>query len=384
MVRGESSSSLKAPLPTKQNMSEASVGRNTAKQKIRDQIRKMLLNAGWRIDLRPRKNRKYEDAVYVSPQGTGYWSITKAYEVFQDQLNCAHDDESKDLFEKSSNLHSGSSPNFEGTSFQSPAITMKELSMLRRKVVNKRGHKVRLEESENRLGDSRNRKTKETSKMSDLNRPKIAGIKERKNSNCTSCIGVSTAPKHLQTGRNKQRGCALLARGANQEAEVEIDDYIPYAWKRTVLSWMIDLGVVPENGKVKYMNKKKTRAKLQGWITREGIRCSCCSKILTVSKFELHAGSKLHQPYRNVYVEDSRLSLLQCQLNAWEKQDESERQGFYNVDINDDDPNDDTCGICGDGGDLICCDGCPSTFHLDCLGIEVWENKFSIRLCYCL
>nr|XP_029117134.1 uncharacterized protein LOC105033396 isoform X2 [Elaeis guineensis] len=390
VIRGESSSSLKTPLLTKQNMSEASVGRNTAKQKIRDQIRKMLLNAGWRIDLRPRKNRKYEDAVYISPQGTGYWSITKAYEVFQDQLNCAHDDESKDMFEKSSNLHSGSSPNFEGTSFQSPAITVKELSMLRRKVVNKRGHKVRFEESENRVGDSTNRKTKETSKMRDLNRPlkhKITGLKGRKKSNCTSCIGVSTAHKHLQTGRNKQRGCALLARGANQETEVEIDDYVPYAWKRTVLSWMIDLGVVPENGKVKYMNKKKTRAKLQGWITREGIRCSCCSKILTVSKFELHAGSKLHQPYQNVYVEDSGLSLLQCQLNAWEKQDESERQGFYNVDINDDDPNDDTCGICGDGGDLICCDGCPSTFHLDCLGIEMlpagdWHcTNCSCRFC---
>ncbi|XP_008796761.2 uncharacterized protein LOC103712121 [Phoenix dactylifera] len=390
VVKGESSSSLKTPLPTKQSISEASVGRNTAKQKIRDQIRKMLLNAGWRIDLRPRRNRKYEDAVYVSPQGTGYWSITKAYEVFQDQLNCACDDECKDLIEKSSNLHSASNPNFEGTSFQSPAITVKELSMLRRKVVNKRGHKPRLEESENRLGDSRNRKTKETSKMSDLNRPlqdKIAGIKGRKKSNCTSCIGVSTAHKHLQTGRNKQRGCALLARGANQDAEVEIDDYVPYAWKRTVLSWMIDLGVVPENGKVKYMNKKKTRAKLQGWITREGIRCSCCSKILTVSKFELHAGSKLHQPYQNVYVEDSGLSLLQCQLNAWEKQDESERQGYYNVDINDDDPNDDTCGICGDGGDLICCDGCPSTFHLDCLGIEMlpagdWHcTNCSCRFC---
>jgi hypothetical protein len=39
------------------------------------------------IELQPRRNKDYEDSVvYVSPQGTGYWSITKAYAVFQEQL----------------------------------------------------------------------------------------------------------------------------------------------------------------------------------------------------------------------------------------------------------------------------------------------------------
>ncbi|XP_019087806.1 PREDICTED: uncharacterized protein LOC104723682 [Camelina sativa] len=62
-------------------------GSGTEKQRLRERIREMLLEAGWAIDYRPRRNRDYLDAVYISPRGTAYWSIIKAYEALLKQLN---------------------------------------------------------------------------------------------------------------------------------------------------------------------------------------------------------------------------------------------------------------------------------------------------------
>ena len=29
------------------------------------------------------------------------------------------------------------------------------------------------------------------------------------------------------------------------------------------------------------------------------------------------------------------------------------------------------CQVCWDGGDLVCCDECPSSYHPDCLGVSL-------------
>lgn len=34
------------------------------------------------------------------------------------------------------------------------------------------------------------------------------------------------------------------------------------------------------------------------------------------------------------------------------------------------DINDDECATCGDGGDLLCCDNCPRSYHLECASLE--------------
>ncbi|KAJ0232740.1 Acyl-CoA N-acyltransferase with RING/FYVE/PHD-type zinc finger protein [Hirschfeldia incana] len=74
-------------LPKTKEGGKVKRGSGTEKQRLRERIREMLLEAGWTIDYRPRRNRDYLDAVYISPRGTAYWSIIKAYEALLKQVN---------------------------------------------------------------------------------------------------------------------------------------------------------------------------------------------------------------------------------------------------------------------------------------------------------
>ncbi|CAN6213247.1 unnamed protein product [Urochloa humidicola] len=321
---------------------------NKLKQDVRNQIKCMLLDNGWKIELRQRKNTDYEDSVYVSPQGTTYWSITKAYEVYQGQFQNSHDEN-----------HMGCSSN--SMTGASDAISKDDLAMLKKTIVRRRTNKEIYGAKKKHGGSSSSKVSKD-----------IVANRGSRNKHQIREDGAKI----------KYQRCGFLVRGSTHNMENNKDGYIPYEWKRTVYSWMIDLGVVSEDLEVKYMNNKRTRAMLEGKITRKGIFCGCCSKILTAAKFEVHAGSKEKQPYSNIFIEDGRVSLLHCLHDAWEKHTQYEKKGFYKIDLGDD-QHDDTCAICGDGGDLVCCDHCASTFHLDCLGIEMPRGDWYCRSCIC-
>lgn len=117
----------------------------------------------------------------------------------------------------------------------------------------------------------------------------------------------------------------------------------------------------------------------EGKITREGIKCTCCQEVFTLSKFEAHAGSTLHRPSANIFLGDDR-SILECQLQLKrEKNVKKRRSEQHQVKGNrHQHANDYICSVCHYGGELLLCDECPSSFHKNCLGLKVcllkWPN----------
>ncbi|KAI5395168.1 hypothetical protein KIW84_061680 [Lathyrus oleraceus] len=342
--------------------------RREQKQLVSNQIMACLSDAGWTVDHRPRKSgRDYFDAVYVSLDGKTHWSITLAYKRLKERYE-AGDGEGK-LYR----------PGFKFT-----PIPEEDFKLLTR-VVTKKRCSVKCVPFEGKVGknvDGVNRKEKKIKPGSGAGKGKsVKGKMKRKRSlaedgdtdfKSPNRLPVLVRDRKRHKTQNKTRG-ALLVRDATEEVDSEINGYVPYSGKRTILAWMIDLGTIPQNGKVYYMQDKLEIAPLEGKITGDGIHCGCCNSIITVSDFGVHAKSKQSDPLKNIYTEDET-SLLQCLLDSWNKQDESERKSFHFVDVAGEDPNDDTCGICGDGGDLMCCDGCPSTFHKSCLDIKKFPS----------
>ncbi|KAL7081088.1 hypothetical protein ACP275_14G017700 [Erythranthe tilingii] len=339
---------------------KAKRGGTTEKQMLREKIRTMLVDAGWTIDYRPRRNRDYQDSVYINPSGTAYWSITKAYDAFKKQLGEDNGESKVDV----------ASPSFA-------PISEDLINKLTRQTKKKMEEEMKRKRKHGMTKVTKRSATREAVESSDSdqnhNKSSESDDSPKKKSKKIGVENTPTASKSniLQERTSKVIGrCTLLVRGSDKGENSDSDGYVPYSGKRTVLAWLIDCGTAQLSEKVQYMNRRRIRAMLEGWVTRDGIHCGCCSKILSVSKFELHAGSKLRQPFQNIYLE-SGSNLLQCQIDAWNSQDEDLRKDFHSVNIDSDDPDDDTCGVCGDGGDLICCDSCPSTFHQICLEIKM-------------
>jgi hypothetical protein len=190
--------------------------------------------------------------------------------------------------------------------------------------------------------------------------------------------------------KSQKSRCRLLPRNLGSGGKHFKDGKWHSAGERTVLSWLIDAGVISLNDVIQYRNPKDDSVIKDGLITRDGIICKCCSKVLTLSKFKIHAGFKLNRPCLNLFMESGKPFTL-CQLQAWSAEYKIRKSRTQVVQAGEDDQNDDSCGLCGDGGELICCDNCPSTFHQACLSTQVcllsalhvlWWFGFFIPICF--
>ncbi|KAK4273114.1 hypothetical protein QN277_021575 [Acacia crassicarpa] len=329
------SNSLNVPVAKKRK-------KNKAKQLVRDQIMEQLMAAGWTVDYRLRNGRDYSDAVYVSLDGRTHWSITLAYNRLKKHYENG-DGEGK----------------VYGPGFKFTPIPEEKFKTLTKVISKQRKDKKKSKEKGKKDGE----------KVSGANKKGKKGKKKRKESFIEQDHSDIASPRRMSIPFKDHKRQKTQNSKLEREVDSEVDGYVPYNGKRTLLAWMIDMGMVLQNGKVHYMSHVRKGVALEGRVTGDGIHCGCCDEIITISEFEAHAGSELSDPFRNIYTEGG-ISLLQCLLDSWNKQDESERKGFHFVDVAGEDPNDDTCGVCGDGGDLICCDSCPSTFHQSCVGMK--------------
>ncbi|CAN4093710.1 unnamed protein product [Withania somnifera] len=323
-------------------------GLREQKQAIRNQIIDMLVKAGWNIEYRLRQTRNYSDAIFYDPEGRQHWSVTLAYKKLKQKVEAGDaDDKTKSAFTPI------------------PEEVFSTLFRVRKDKENK-GRRKRKDVGSKMTNKKLSKKQSAKNNLGSSNFKGSAGCKTGHN------LSVAVRRKKLgQNGEDGQRRkpCALLARSSQGGVDTDGDEFILYEGKSTLLAWMIELGVIQSDAQVHYNCGGRKKVKHEGKIKGDGICCSCCGETLNLADFESHAGSKLGKPFQNVILQSGQ-SLLQCLVDSWNKQKEIDRIAFHSVDIVGDDPNDDTCNICGDGGDLICCDSCPSTFHQSCLDIQ--------------
>lgn len=97
---------------------------------------------------------------------------------------------------------------------------------------------------------------------------------------------------------------------------------------------------------------------LEGYKQGNGIFCSCCNREISPSQFEAHAGmAARRQPYRHIYT-STGLTLHDIATSLANGQQITTGGS------------DDMCTVCGDGGDLLFCGGCPRAFHKVCLNLD--------------
>jgi len=175
--------------------------------------------------------------------------------------------------------------------------------------------------------------------------------------------------KPLKKRKSQNGSCRSLSRSLDKGSKRFKERWSPMG-DRTVLSWLISAGAVFMDEPVQYRDPKDDSVVKDGQITSHGILCKCCNAIFSVSGFKIHAGFKQRCPCSNLFMGSGRPYTL-CQLQAWSAEYKARRGSKTSMPADDFDKNDDCCGLCGDGGELLCCDNCPSTFHQSCLSSEV-------------
>lgn len=144
----------------------------------------------------------------------------------------------------------------------------------------------------------------------------------------------------------------------------------------TILSWLIESKAIQENTQVfiPHIDDHNNILK-KGILKKDGILCFCCNKFFTATGFSFHGGRRINNPYENIFtLKNHNISLFFGLLRAWHKPEESALRRFNSIEttqVKSGDVYDDACMICADGGNLMCCEECNSTYHQSCMCLKV-------------
>ncbi|MFS7990232.1 putative histone acetyltransferase chromatin regulator PHD family [Helianthus anomalus] len=129
-------------------------------------------------------------------------------------------------------------------------------------------------------------------------------------------------------------------------------------------------GGLPDGTELTYVARGKKC--LDGYKLGNAIFCSCCNTEISASQFEAHAGwASRRKPYDNIYMSNG-VSLHDYAVSL--KNAEDGRGSLSS--------NDDVCKVCGEGGDLLLCDGCPRSFHKECAEeTSIPRGKWYCKIC---
>ncbi|KAL6658706.1 hypothetical protein ACP70R_002746 [Stipagrostis hirtigluma subsp. patula] len=209
-------------------------------------------------------------------------------------------------------------------------------------------------------------------------------VKNRDISSCHKSASrqVSSKAKFMNL-KNSKKGGRLLIQTAGKDGTNVLDGKRIILAKKTVLCWLIATGFVTLKDVVQCRNPKNNEVLKDGWVTWDGILCSCCIKTFSMSDFKAHADISLPKSSLNLCLQSGK-SFTLCQLEAWSVEYTDRTSNACTRKVEAADENDDTCGFCGDGGELLCCDNCPSTYHQACLSTkELPDDNWYCHNCIC-